>query len=248
MSDTTAMPLRRRFDWMSALLATVTVAALLGAAWLKSASLTNRSPLAVGDRVPVLQLIDLDSGEPVLMAGLKGKVVWIVFWSADGPSASSRLTAIARASIRIRTHRRFSLVTAAVSSGQPERVRAAVAESGIDLPVYLASPDSLRRFAAEKADPPLNVLVDADGHVIAIARGAGDATLERLADQAKRELDVLDPMGNTRFAFRVSANGSEHPIAKRTRPRAPVTFLRTCRTYSVIGACSSSSRIRTATS
>ena len=93
-------------------------------------------------------------------------------------------------------------MTAAVESGEPDRVRAVVAESGVDLPVYLASPDSLRRFAAENADPPLNVLIDAEGQVIAIARGAGEATLDRLADQAKRRLDELDPMGNTRFAHR----------------------------------------------
>jgi hypothetical protein len=157
------------------------------------------------------------------------------------------LTAIARASNRIRTHRRFSLVTAAVSSGLPERVRATVAESGVDLTVYLASADILRRFAAEKADPPLNVLADADGHVIAIARGAGDATLERLADQAKRELDELDPMGNTRFAFGASGSGRDNGIPKRACPRAPV-ISRARRIHSKIGTFSSSSRIRSATS
>src|SRR5262249_26734561 len=106
------------------------------------------------------------------------------------------------ASKGIRMHRRFSLLTAGVTSGEPERVGAVVAESGVDLPVYLASPDSLRRYAAEKFDPPLNVLVDAEGQVIAIARGAGLATLERRAEQAKPQLDELDPMGNTRFAGR----------------------------------------------
>ena len=93
-------------------------------------------------------------------------------------------------------------MTAAARRGKPDRVRAVIAESGVDLPVYLASPESLRRFAAENADPPLHVLIDAEGQVIAIARGAGQATLERLADQAKHRLDELDPMGNTRFAFR----------------------------------------------
>jgi hypothetical protein len=110
------------------------------------------------------------------------------------------LKAIARAANRIRGHRRFSLVTAAVESGDPERVRAVIAQSGVDLPVYLASPDSLRQFAAGSADPPLNVLIDEAGQVIAMAKGAGDATLDRLADQAKRLLDELDPSGNTRFA------------------------------------------------
>jgi hypothetical protein len=202
MSEAAGARWRWSIDWLSALMATVTVASLLGAAWLRSGSFTSRRSLSVGDPVPVLQLADLDSSEPILMAGLRGKVVWIVFWSAEAADASARLAAIARASKEIRHHRRFTLVTAAVPAGNPDRVRAVIAESGVDLPVYLASPDCLRRFSAENAEPPLNVLIDAEGQVIAIARGAGDATLSRLADQAKHRLDELDPMGNTRFAQR----------------------------------------------
>jgi hypothetical protein len=200
MTQAAGYPWRWSIDWLSALMATVTVAALLGAAWLRSGSFTSGRSLSVGDRAPLLQLVDLDSSEPVLIAGLKGNVVWIVFWSADRPAASSSLAAIAQATSRIRAHRRFNLLTAAVEIGGPDRVREAVAKSGVELPVYLASPDSLRKFGAANADPPLNVLIDADGTVIAIARGAGDATLDRLVEQAKGRLDELDPMGNTRFA------------------------------------------------
>jgi hypothetical protein len=203
MNEPAEIPHRRSVDWISALMALVTVAALLGAAWLRSVPTTN--PITVGDRAPLLQLIDLDSAEPLVMAGLKGKVVWIVFWSAEEPGAASTLAAIVRASSRIKTHRLFSLVTAAVESGGADRVRAAVAESGVELPVYLASPESRRRFGAEKTGPPLHVLIDALGQVVAIARGAGQATLDRLADQAKRQLDELDPLGNTRFARRLDS-------------------------------------------
>jgi hypothetical protein len=202
MTEKTEVPRRPTIDWISALMATVTVAALLGAAWFRSGSFTTQRPLAVGDQAPLVQLVDLDSSEPMLLAGLKGKVVWIVFWSAKDPTAASSLAAIARASNPVRMHRRFTLVTAAVDSGEPDRVRAVANQSGAELPVYLATPDSVHRFAAEKADPPLNVLIDALGQVIAIARGAGQATLDRIALQAKRQLDELDPQGNTRFAYR----------------------------------------------
>jgi hypothetical protein len=202
MNEPAEIPHRRSVDWISALMAVVTVAALLGAAWLRSVPTTKGRAIAVGDHAPLLQLVDLDSSEPLVMAGLKGKVVWIVFWSAEAPGAPSTLAAIARASSRIKTHRLFSLVTAAVESGEADRVRAAVVESGVELPVYLASPESRRRFGAEKTGPPLHVLIDAEGQVVAIARGAGQATLDRLADQAKRQLDELDPQGNTRFASR----------------------------------------------
>jgi len=198
---------RWSIDWPSALMATTTVAALLGAAWFRSSSVNPKRSLAVGDHAPLLQFDDLDSSEPILLAGLKGKVVWIVFWSAETPAAPSTLGAIARASNRIRTHRRFSLVTAAASTSNPARVRAAVAESGVDLAVYLASPATLGRFTAEKADPPLHILIDADGEIIAISRGAGQATIDRIVGLATRQLEELDPMGNTRFAFHSASPG-----------------------------------------
>jgi hypothetical protein len=200
MNEPAQIKQRRSFDWVSALMAVVTVAALLGAAWLRSIPTTKGGSLAIGDHAPLLQLVDLDSGEPLVMAGLKGKVVWIVFWSAEAPEAASNLAAIAQATSRVKTHRLFSLVTAAVESASADRVRAAVAESRVELPVYLAAPESRRRFGADESGPPLHVLIDASGEVVAIARGAGQETLDRIAGLAKRQLDELDPQGNTRFA------------------------------------------------
>ena len=201
MNEPAKVTPRWSIDWLSALMAATTVAALLGAAWFRSGSVNPKRSLAVGDHAPLLQFEDLDSSEPIVLAGLKGKVVWIVFWSAEAPEAPSTLGAIARASNRIRTHRRFSLVTAAASTGDRARVRAALAESGVDLAVYLASPETLERFTAKTADPPLHVLFDADGQIIAISRGAGQATIDRLVELATRQLEELDPMGNTRFAL-----------------------------------------------
>jgi hypothetical protein len=191
---------RSKVDWASALMAAVAIVALVAAAWFRFGSTTKVKSLAVGDPAPLVRLIDLDSSEPLLMLGLKGKVVWIVFWSAEAKDASKTLAAIARASSKIKAHRRFTMLTAAIEADKPDKVRAVVTEAGADLPVYLASADSRLRFGAEIADPPLHVLIDAQGQVIAIARGAGQSTLDRLADQAGRQLEELDPEGNTRFA------------------------------------------------
>ncbi len=236
MNEPAKVTRRWSIDWLSALMATLTVAALLGAAWFRSGSVNPKRSLAVGDHAPLLQFEDLDSSEPILLAGLKGKVVWIVFWSAEAPEAPSTLGAIARASNRLRTHRRFSLVTAAAATSDRARVRAALAESGFDLPVYLASPATLGRFTAEKADPPLHALIDADGQIIAISRGAGQATIDRLVELATHQLEELDPMGNTRFAFRPDslrlypglldfANANRHELVQervRTKRRSQI--------------------------
>jgi hypothetical protein len=199
-------PKRRSIDWVSALMAAVTLIALFTAASFRFGSTAKVKSLTVGEPAPLLQLVDLDSSEPLLMLGLKGKVVWIVFWSAEAQNAPGTLAAIARASSKLRSHRRFNMLTAAVEIDKPDRVRTVISEAGVDLPVYLASADSRLRFGAEQADPPLQVLIDAEGQVMAIARGAGQSTLDRLADQAQRRLDELDPQGNTRFAYH-RANG-----------------------------------------
>jgi hypothetical protein len=190
-----------KLDRGSAAMAAVTIVALLAFVWFRYSSSTRGKPVAVGDRAPLLRLVDLDSSEPLLVLGLTGKVVWIVFWSAEARDARESLAAIARASGKIRAHRKFSMFAAAVGAGNPDRVRAAAAEGGGGLPVYLASADSIRRFGAENADPPLHVLIDEAGEVIALARGTSEATLDRLADQVERRLNELDPHGTTRFAF-----------------------------------------------
>jgi hypothetical protein len=203
-NDAPAAPVSKRgkIDWASALMAVVTIVALLTAAWFHFRSATKVKSLAVGDPAPLVRLIDLDSSEPLLMLGLKGKVVWIVFWSAEAKDASKTLAAIARASSKIRAHRRFTMLTAAIEAEKPDKVRAVMTETGVDVPVYLASADSRLRFGAETADPPLHVLIDAGGQVITIARGAGQSTLDRIVLQAQHRLDELDPEGNTRFAYR----------------------------------------------
>ncbi|MGZ3433517.1 MAG: hypothetical protein ACXWN0_17420 [Isosphaeraceae bacterium] len=92
------------------------------------------------------------------------------------------------------------MVTAAINSDQPERVRAALAEIHVTVPAYLAGPETLRRFGAELADPPLHLLVDGEGRIAALVRGAGQDAISRLAAQVQSWLEEMDPLGKTRFA------------------------------------------------
>ena len=48
-------------------------------------------------------------------------------------------------------------------------------------------------LALLEADPPLNVLIDADGRIATIARGTSPQTIERIAEQARKLLDELGP-------------------------------------------------------
>jgi hypothetical protein len=141
----------------------------------------------------------------------------VVFWSADTPSGRECLLDLEPAWKRLRAHRRFAMVTAAVEADDPASVRAMVEANDIDLPVYLASPETQGRFHVQSGEPPLHVVIDAGGRVIAMARYAGRHTIDRIADQVRRRLDELDPIGDTRFASRGGRRG-DPPAARPLHP------------------------------
>ncbi len=190
----------RRFDRASVLLALGTLLIVGWTAWLRFGPPPGLEPLAVGSALPPLGLRNLETAEPLVLLGLKGKVVWIVFWTASSSSSQASLSRLERVWRRLGPHRRFSLVTAAVDWEQPERVRTALAEAHETVPAYLASPETRQRFGAEQADPPLHLLIDAQGRVAALARGGAQETIDRLAAQVQGWLEDLDPLGSTRFA------------------------------------------------
>jgi hypothetical protein len=200
MDEAIDIPPKRRIDGVTAIMVVVTAVALLGAAWLRTRRPPADEPPAVGAIVPPLRLLDLETSEPVVLVGLRGKVVWVIFWSADSKSARSDLAAIESAWIALKTRGRFAMVPAAVETDKPDRVRAVTAETATKLPVYLASAETRRRFGAGKANPPLHVLIDAEGRIATIARGTSQQTIDRLINQAKKLLDELGPSDDTRFA------------------------------------------------
>src|SRR5262245_35481420 len=111
MDEPTAMPPRRRIDAMSALMSLITIAALVGAAWLRfgpSSSIESPGP-AVDAEAPPLRLLDMETSDPLVLVGLHDKVVWVVFWSANGPTGRSCLPELAAAGKSLKSHRRFAL-------------------------------------------------------------------------------------------------------------------------------------------
>jgi peroxiredoxin len=203
--DVTGEPYpKRRVDVMTGVMLVVTLAALAGTAWLRSgrSSATEASTATIGAPAPPLRLIDPETSEPVVLLGLKDKVVWAIFWSARSTTGPTCLAELELATKRLRSHRRLAVLTAAVESDDPAGVEKVVAAEGLKLPAYLADPETRRRFRAEGGDPPLHVLIDADGRVLAMARGDGRPTIDRIAEVARRRLDEIDPLGESRFAAR----------------------------------------------
>jgi hypothetical protein len=191
---------RRRVDWLAMSFGLATLVLVGGTAWLRFGPAARPEPPAVGSALPPLRLLNLDSSEPLVLLGLRGKVVWIAFWSASSSSGREGLARLEEVWKRLKPHSRFSMVAAAVETADPERVRAAVSAARATLPVYLAGRETCGRFGVNGADPPLHLLIDPQGRVAALARGAGRETIDRLASQARGWLDDIDPLRNTRFA------------------------------------------------
>lgn len=189
-----------RIDWWTVFLGVATLTIVAATAWLRFGPSPRPEPPAVGSALPPLRLISLENAEPLLLLGPKGKVVWVVFWSAGSASGRECLPRLEDAWKRLRPHARFAMVAAAVDSSQPDHVRTTITGARSSLPVYLAPPETCRRFGVAGADPPLHLLIDPQGKIAALARGSGQDTIDRLASQARSWLDELDPLRNTRFA------------------------------------------------
>ncbi len=185
---------------MSLFCLAITLASLLGALWLRRSSAPVEIVATVGGTAPLLQVLDVETAEPMILVGQRGKVLWLTFWSVESPSARETLGALEEIWTKLGTRRKFSMVAAAVETNRSERLREIVAANKLTLPVYIAGPETVRRFKAGPADPPLHVLIDANGRIAAMARGAGRQTIDRIAARATAMLEELDPLGDTRFA------------------------------------------------
>src|SRR4051794_22683595 len=110
----------RRFDWVSLLMALLTVLIVGWAAWLRFAPPSSIEPPAVGSVLPPLRLLDLQSAEPLVLMGLKGKIVWIIFCSPGSETGRKVLPQLEKVWRRLRPHGRFSMVAAAADRAQSE--------------------------------------------------------------------------------------------------------------------------------
>jgi hypothetical protein len=189
-----------RIDWPSAAMAVVAAMAVGWTIWLRFGPPAQAEPPKVGATPPALRLLDLARAEPVILVDLPGKVVWVVFWSAQIPSAQSDLRALATAWRRLEDEPRFAMVVAAVEVDQPALVRAAVTENAGSLPVYLATTETRQSYGV--TEPPLHVVLGDDGRVLAVAHGGDERALNRLARQIEKRLELLEPHRKGRFAWK----------------------------------------------
>ena len=137
----------QRIDRVSVILALVTVLIVGATAWTRYGTVRRAEPPAMGSLAPPLRLIDLETSEPRLLVGHKGRVSWVVFWSASSLSGRASLARIEKVWSRFKADRRVILITAADDPEHPERVRAALARcaASASLPCQPGNAPSVRR-------------------------------------------------------------------------------------------------------
>jgi len=191
----------RKFDPVSALMAVVAAIAILWAGWLRFGPPPLPEPLAPGAKLPPLKLIDPETNEPILLLGLRDKVVWVTFWSANAPQALSDLADLQRIWTRFSPRSKFAMVAVAVDLEEPGPLLEMLANTKASLPAYLAEKQTRNRFGTDAVRLPMHLLIDETGKVSAVAQGRDGATFARLTEQTKQRLDAIDPIGQPRFVW-----------------------------------------------
>jgi hypothetical protein len=181
-------------------MAVATASALGWFAWERLQAPPPRDPPRVGAVPPSLRLVDVETGEPLLLFGLRGKVVWVTFWSAQGTGSRTLLAELDRVEPRLHGRGRFTMVAVAADRDRPAAVRAVARRARAAVPVYLGTAETLRAYGAVPGRLPLHVLIDDDGRIGVVAQGSDAATVARLARQAEQWLDVAVPFGGAHFA------------------------------------------------
>lgn len=139
--------------------------AFLAAALLMAAMLSGCKPdqeIAAGKPVAEIAALDFE-GAPVRLAGLKGKMVLLNFWSGGCGPCIAEMPAL-DAVYRANRDRGFTIL--ALNMGEPDAaVKQAAARLGVSFPVLL---DSLRittdRYQVIGA--PTSFLIDGEGRLV----------------------------------------------------------------------------------
>lgn len=157
------------------ILALALLAAIAGG-WLQHASRQVRVPPGVhvanvGDLRPDVALLDLDGHERRL-SGYQGRRVLLSFWASWCEPCIAEMPALNAA------QRKFAdqgAIVLGIAMDEPERVRPFLVQHPVNYPILIGqldSPSTSLRFGDTSEVLPYSVLLDENGRILAVHRGA----------------------------------------------------------------------------
>ena len=187
---------RRRPDLLTALMAGFTVIFLVGTLWMRYGPAPQPNPPVVGADAPGIVLVDPWGEDPNLFLGLRGKVVWLTFWSGRSPGVVDTLESIWR---RHGGHRMFSMIAAAEEGTALTEIRSLQQQRGWSLPVYRAAATTRFEYGVQPELIPMHFLLD-DGKILASSLDFPTDPVGELENRLRSRLQELDPGGSMRYA------------------------------------------------
>jgi peroxiredoxin len=152
--------------------------AAIGGGWLQHQSRLAHVPAGVqvanvGDLRPDLALNDLD-GKEHRLSEFHGKRVLINFWASWCGPCLAEMPALEAARHKFGDQ---GAIVLGIAMDEPDRVRAFLADHAVSYPILIGqmdSPSTSLRLGDTSEVLPFSVLLDEQGHVLAIQRGPLD--------------------------------------------------------------------------
>lgn len=153
--------------------------AALGGGWLQHQSRLAHVPdgvhvANVGDLRPDLALTGLD-GKEHRLSEFQGKRVLINFWASWCGPCLAEMPALQAAQHKFGDQ---GAIVLGIAMDEPDRVRAFLTDHPVSYPILIGqmeSPSTSLRFGDTAEVLPFSVLLDEQGHVLAIQRGPLDS-------------------------------------------------------------------------
>jgi thiol-disulfide isomerase/thioredoxin len=140
--------------------------------------------IGVNEHLPHFSARTLD-GERITTESVKGKVVLLDFWATWCPPCKSEEPAIENI---IKDFSKDGLLVLAVNMGEPRRRVKKYLESSPRSSKVVLAEDTTLAAICDARSYPLYVLIDREGQVVGVQRGAaGESALRRLLSKAGLE-------------------------------------------------------------
>ena len=164
------------------ILALAVLAAILGGIaqhWQQAPAVESNESALVGQPLPAVTLLDL-KGQRHALSDYRGRRVLLNFWASWCGPCLEEMPALNRAQKKFGDQ---GTIVLGIAMDEPDRVRAFLANHPVSYPILLGqmdAPSTSLQLGDQREILPFNVLIDANGRIIATHSGVlPDSQLEQ---------------------------------------------------------------------